>query len=130
MYPGKTGSSDNHKRGYCSDGVQQKAKPGEVLPRWPQPPGVFTTGTHFYPLIFLSAICKLYEKVTHPGANITMEDEAFAELLAKRLKVQGDGSVHFQLYDLELSSDTPQCLIIEKEGIRYLLVHCLSNDPS
>jgi len=28
MYPGPTGSSENHKRGYCSDGVRQREKPG------------------------------------------------------------------------------------------------------
>ena len=44
MYPGKTNSPENHKRGYCSDGVQQKEKSGDFLPRWPQPPGIFTNG--------------------------------------------------------------------------------------
>jgi hypothetical protein len=131
MYPGKTNSPENHKRGYCSDGVQQKAKSGDFLPRWPQPPGIFTKGTHFHPLAFLSAIRSLYEKVTDPGADITMEDEAFSDLLAQRLKVQDDGSVRFQLYDLELSSETPQCLIDEEEGSssKYLRVHCLDNGP-
>ena len=60
-----------------------------------------------------------------------MEDEAFSDLLVQRLKVQDDGSVRFQLYNLELSSDTPQCLINEEEGsgLKYLHVHCLDNGP-
>ena len=80
--------------------------------------------------MFLSAIRSLYEKITTPEADFTMEDEAFSDLLAQRLKVQDDGSVRFSLYDLEISSETPQCLINEEEGsgLKYLHVHCLDND--
>ena len=131
MYPGKTNSPENHKHGYCSNGVQQKARSCDILPRWPQPPSIFTKGTHFHPLVFLSAIRSLYKTVTVPGADITMEDEAFSDLLAQQLKVQDDGSVRFQLYDLELSSEKPQCLIDEEEGpgLKYLHVHCLNDSP-
>src|SRR5882757_452108 len=100
MYPGPTGSSLNHKRGYCSDGVQQKLK-DDNLPVWPQPQNIFTNGTHFHPRIFLATIREVYEKVYGQNGSeseLTMEDLAFSKLLLQRMKVQENGTVLFDLY--------------------------------
>ncbi|KAF8877661.1 hypothetical protein CPB84DRAFT_1654831, partial [Gymnopilus junonius] len=86
MYPGPTGSAENHKKGYCADGVHQRPKleSKEELPPWPQPPEIFVNGTYFNPITFLLQIHKLYDKVL--GKEISeieysMEDEAFSHLL-------------------------------------------------
>ncbi|KAJ7841190.1 hypothetical protein B0H14DRAFT_2218996, partial [Mycena olivaceomarginata] len=83
MYPGgKGGSPENHKKGHCSDGFKQKA-PAEDSAPWPQPAGLFTTGSEFHPLPFLAAVRDLYEKVViaaDPG-NLGLEDEAFSIML-------------------------------------------------
>ncbi|KAF8447599.1 hypothetical protein L210DRAFT_3326256, partial [Boletus edulis BED1] len=52
MYPGSEGSSLNHKRAYCSDGVRQVSKAGDEVPPWPQPQGIFTAGKTFHPQVF------------------------------------------------------------------------------
>ncbi|KAF8444446.1 hypothetical protein L210DRAFT_3311152, partial [Boletus edulis BED1] len=49
MYPSSEGSSLNHKRAYCSDGVRQVSKAGDEVPPWPQPQGIFTAGKTFHP---------------------------------------------------------------------------------
>jgi hypothetical protein len=104
MYPGPTGAPENHKRGYCSDGV--KSKPPDntssnYLPQWPQPDGIFSGGTNFNPAAFLSAVREIYEKVvmgTGGEDGISMEYVAFAEMLTKRTSIRTDGSVVFLLY--------------------------------
>ena len=128
IYLGPTGSSKNHKWGYCSDGVCQQEKPGlndGPLPEWPQPLGIFTNGTHFHLLIFLSMIHQLYDKVVE-GALSEMEDEAFSCLLASCIHIKGVQS-HFHLYDLEIPSNqfNSLSLLIEIDDIKYLWVGCL-----
>ena len=93
MYLGPTGSLDNHKKGYCSDGVRQKAKAESndgALPEWPQPSGIFMNGTHFHPITFLSKTHQLYDKVvegTISEIEYSMEDEAFSCLLSSRIHI-------------------------------------------
>jgi hypothetical protein len=134
MYPGPTGAPENHKKGYCSDGVQQKARAGESLPPWPQPLGVFVTGSHFSPLKFLLAIRDLYEKVSGGHAvessqtGSTMEDEAFAQLLIQRTNVvESVGTVLFELYDLPFAEDITDNLIVDEGGKKYLRIDCLKS---
>ena len=132
MYPGPTGSSENHKKGYCSDGVCQKAKLDSTdgpLPDWPQPLGIFTKGTSFHPLTFLSMIRELYDKVVEGAlteVEYSMEDEAFSRLLASRIRVQ-DGQSLFQMYNLEISAEQAisPSLLVECDGATYLRVGCL-----
>jgi hypothetical protein len=132
MYPGPTGSSENHKRGYCSDGVRQREKPGSndgPLPEWPQPLGIFTNGTHFHPLTFLSMIRQLYDKIVEGALSeieYSMEDEAFSRLLASRIHVKCAQSL-FRLYDLEIPSNqfNSSSLLVEIDDIKYLRVGCL-----
>jgi len=132
MYPGPTGSSENHKKGYCSDGVCQKSKPDSTdgpLPDWPQPLGVFTKGTNFHPLTFLSMIRELYDKVVEGAlteVEYSMEDEAFSRLLASRIRVQ-DGQSLFRMFNLEISAEQAisPSLLVEHDGATYLRVACL-----
>jgi hypothetical protein len=129
MYPFPNGSPENHKRGYCSDGVKQVMKL-DVVPDWPQPQGVFEFGTTFNPLPFLAAVREIYEKVVvnRGEENLTMENEAFARLLEKRTIVANDGRCLFKLFDLETPLSTAPELIVELNGLRYLRVDCLRDD--
>ena len=130
MYPGPTGSPENHRKGFCSDGVRQKSKSAEeILPNWPQPSGIFTNGTHFHSLKFLSFICETYEKVlaneyAESGGAYSMEEEAFAHLLMQRAQTLPCGKVLFQLFDLVLV-DVPDGLVVEQEGKKFLRINCL-----
>lgn len=124
MYPGPANSPENHKRGYCSDGVKQKAK---ALP-WPQPDGIFATGTSFFPLVFLKFVGELYEKVLgdrNQTQEFSMEEEAFSSLLQQRMQNRSDGSIFFELLELEVPADTPSSLIVEEAGIKFLRVDIL-----
>ncbi|KAF8546805.1 hypothetical protein OG21DRAFT_1372090, partial [Imleria badia] len=88
MYPGPEGSSLNHKRAYCSNGVKQVSKAGNEVPPWPQPEGIFTAGKTFHPHTFYVTVQDIYERYCSPGAEpppiASMEAVAFAKLLASR----------------------------------------------
>ncbi|KAF8573273.1 hypothetical protein K439DRAFT_1421446 [Ramaria rubella] len=62
MYPGPTGSPDNHKKEFCSDSGSVKFR--DAL--WPQPAGVFVKGTSFDISAFLRTILEIYEKINAP----------------------------------------------------------------
>lgn len=134
MYPGPTGSSDNHKRGYCADGVRQKVKPDSndgLLPEWPQPHGIFTNGTHFHPMNFLLKIREVFDKVLNKEiteGDYSMEDQAFSRLLASRI-IQEEGRCLFRLYDLEITDNRNIItdLVVTIDGVRYLRIDCLQN---
>jgi hypothetical protein len=129
MYPGGT---DNHKRGYCADGVRQILKKGDndALPDWPQPQGIFEKGTHFYPIEFLKTLREVYEKLVvnrASGVDVLIEYEAFMKTLGKRTTIEQDGTVLFRLFDLILPSSTPDKLIVLRDsGCKYLRLDCLS----
>jgi hypothetical protein len=81
MYPGPSGSADNHKEGVCAHGVKQKSDT-EKLPEWPQPSGIFVKGRAFIPIEFLKTLRTIYERITpggewRSGEDIPMEFEAF-----------------------------------------------------
>ena len=128
MYPGPAGSRENHKKGYCSDGVKLNMK-GDTSPEWPQPAGIFKLGVKFNPAIFLATIRDQYDKIVAPGPNgigdDAMEYEAFAKLLQDRTIVAADGRHLFRLFALALPSSTPSELIVENDGVRYLRVDIL-----
>src|ERR1700678_2827976 len=132
MYTGPTGSLDNHKKGYCSDGVRQKPKTESndgALPEWPQPSGIFTNGTNFHPITFLSKIRQIYDKVvegTISEIECSMEDEAFSRLLSSRISVW-EGNSFFRTYNLEVALDesVPSDLLVEIDGVKFLHVDCL-----
>ncbi|KAI0681937.1 hypothetical protein BC835DRAFT_1243346, partial [Cytidiella melzeri] len=102
MHPGKEGAPENHKWGLCSDGVPthmqnikydvDKKTSNEKSPPWPQPAGVFMKAKSsyvFHPFEFLKVVCHMYETVVikQDMGALTMEHEAFAELLLQRIEV-------------------------------------------
>jgi len=138
MYPGPSGAAENHKRSHCSDGVKhtieqskQNQDPGQLSaspPEWPQPQGIFTSGTHFHPLVFLDKIQEMYEKVVIEkvsGDDLLMEHDAFARLLTRRTVVLDDQSVLFKIFDLACPPSTAEALIVVHDGNSYLRLECL-----
>ena len=120
MYPGSEGSSLNHKRAYCSDGVKQVSKAGKEVPPWPQPQGIFTARKTFHPQAFYTTVQDIYEQYCIPGAKpppiATMEAVAFAKLLASRIRTFEGGVIRFRLFaDYELDPKTPSGYIIRPE---------------
>ncbi|KAJ7157749.1 hypothetical protein C8R46DRAFT_909000, partial [Mycena filopes] len=130
MYPGGKKSPENHKKGYCSDGFKQKVVEGESAP-WPQPTGLFTTGSEFHPLIFLTTIREVYEKVVVEGeTDVSMEQEAFLSMLPGRTTISATGAVLFRLFSafaIPADDETPDTLFVESEGVKYLRIDALRN---
>jgi hypothetical protein len=126
MYPGPTGSQENHRKGYCSDGVKSTMK-GDTPPDWPQPQGIFELGTKFHPTNFLAALRNVYDEVVrgHSGEDLSMESQALIKLLQARLVVAEDGRHLFKLYSLELPATAPSELFLEYNGSRYMHVDYL-----
>lgn len=129
--------SKNHCKGICNDGVWQVVKPDKdgipaedrAPPQWPQPPGIFSKDK-FSPLKFLTTLHELYGKVVIDGVGPTdlpVEHQAFLALLSQRLKITPT-SVTFPLYShLELSDAVPSQWIDERDGRRFLHLHCLQD---
>ncbi|KAJ7127473.1 hypothetical protein C8R46DRAFT_1237214 [Mycena filopes] len=130
MYAGGKKSPENHKKGYCSDGFKQKVVEGESAP-WPQPTGLFTTGSEFHPLIFLTTIREVYEKVVVEGeTDVSMEQEAFLSMLPGRTTISATGAVLFRLFSafaIPADDETPDTLFVESEGVKYLRIDALRN---
>ncbi|KAI1781856.1 hypothetical protein LXA43DRAFT_977872 [Ganoderma leucocontextum] len=140
MWAHGEGNSENHKKGYCSDGVKQKLAPVdgiiEELPPWPQPNDIFTKGTHFWPKRFTRTVRELYDMVTD-GDRLSspkaMEYAAFADMLRARLIVipataTQASCVQFKLYrGLELGEQPGNPSdIVDVDGVKYLHVTYLS----
>lgn len=130
MYPGPLGSPENHKCGYCSDGIKSSSKI-DTLPDWPQPQGIFISVTDFDPIEFLVAIKAMYERTVlekEDTDNMSVEYKAFTKLLEQRLVVLGDGTILFKLYEwLSFTLGTPDGLVVDHNGSKYLRVDCLQN---
>ncbi|KAI1797610.1 hypothetical protein LXA43DRAFT_1126227, partial [Ganoderma leucocontextum] len=144
MWARGEGNSDNHKKGYCSDGVKQKPPPVngviEELPPWPQPNDIFTKGTHFWPKRFIRTVRELYDTITDGadgserlGGTKAMEFAAFADMLRARLIVipateTQASCVRFKLYRGLGLGEQPANLsdIVEVDGDKYLHVTYLS----
>lgn len=146
MYPGAKNSPENHKRGVCSDGAkstlattnqnqdpQHPNKPASyTLPEWPQPEGIFSGGTEFRPLIFLSKLREMYEMVVvdRDSGHLAMEHQAFAALLMRRTVTLDDGSVLFKMFEVAYPElTTPDELVIIRDGLKYLRIDCLQDRP-
>ncbi|KAJ7635469.1 hypothetical protein DFH06DRAFT_675131 [Mycena polygramma] len=131
MYPGPPGSQENHKKGYCSDGFKQKPPPGDSSP-WPQPTGIFSTGSEFHPLPFLEAIRDVYEKVVVEADrnSLTIEHEALALMLKEPGRVvEVQEAVLFKLfigYAIPADDRTPDALFVDHDGAKYLRIDALS----
>lgn len=137
MYPG---GRENHRRGVCADGAQQKLDtkleqnrdppkggvPGSFKElEWPQPLGVFTDGSIFHHEAFLIKIAEAYEKIVSEGEGVELAADllAFVNLLARRTVVADDGSILFKL--LDYSSTIPDDLIVKIGEWRHLRMDCL-----
>ncbi len=149
MWARSEGAHANHKKGYCSDGVKQKPPkfektlPGgqtisaiERLPPWPQPSGIFSTGTTFNARIFYQAVHELYDKAVvqnDVGGEHAMEYLALSAMLQERLLVIPASAndpfmVLFELFaTLELRDCPPESLV-ERDGTRYLRINYLDDD--
>lgn len=142
MYPGPANSPENHKRGFCSDGAkstlatskqnQDPTRPNKpavthIMPEWPQPEGIFTSGSEFHPLVFLSRLGEMYEKVVvdKESGHLLMEHQAFAALLVRRTITLHDGSVLFKIFDTAYPKSTPDGVVTVHEGLNYLKLDCL-----
>jgi hypothetical protein len=146
MYPGPSGAAENHKQGYCSDGVKQTIEltvqnedppradtpKSCTLPEWPQPQGIFTDGIQFHLVEFLNKIREMYEKVVieKQGGDMILEHVAFASLLARRTVQLEDGAVLFKLLDLGCPPSTLEGLIIIINDKKYLCLDCLQEPSS
>ncbi|KAF9012175.1 hypothetical protein BDZ89DRAFT_963654, partial [Hymenopellis radicata] len=125
MYANGLKGAGNHKKGYCSDGVRQKAS--SIL--WPQPEGIFAKGTDFSPIKLLESIRGLCERLggtTISDPDLSMEDSALLDLLQTRLKTVNRQMVFTLVDGLEMPTNVPDTLFITIEGVRYLRVDCLS----
>ncbi|PIL30719.1 hypothetical protein GSI_06887 [Ganoderma sinense ZZ0214-1] len=140
MWARGEGDSENHKKGYCSDGVKQKPASVdgivEELPPWPQPNQIFTKGTHFWPQRFTRTVRELYDTITDGdrlGGPRAMEFAAFADMLRTRLIVipatdTQPSCVRFKLYrGLKLGEQpgNPSDIVVV-DGVQYLHVTYLS----
>lgn len=99
-----------------------------IGPEWPQPQGIFTGGKFFHPLEFLARLREVYEAVVverEPQGDMPMENEAFVSLLKRRTIAIDNGSILFKIYNLEIPDTTPEGLIMEHKGDRYLRLDCL-----
>ncbi|KAI9436428.1 hypothetical protein H4582DRAFT_1816625 [Lactarius indigo] len=68
VYPPLTRSPENHKGGYCSDGIRSKPAhntPPGYLPPCPQPNG----GTTFNQIPFLATLRDVYKKAVLGGGK-------------------------------------------------------------
>jgi hypothetical protein len=133
-----TGMSKNHRKGTCNDGVWQVAKTDKdntptqdkAPPPWPQPAGIFSKDK-FSPLKFLATLRRLYSLVVTDGVNqmdLPLEYQAFLGLLEQRLESTHTG-IFFPLYShLVLSDSIPRQWIDERDGRRFLRLHCLQEE--
>ncbi len=149
MWAGPEGAQSNHKKGYCSDGVKQKPPKFEKtlpsgqkvnalerLPPWPQPSGVFSTGTTFHPRRFFEVVQELYDKVVvqnDAGGERAMEYLAFSAMLQDRLLIvpateTGPLMVLFELFETLQLQDSPPDNLVEREGVRYLRINYLDDN--
>jgi hypothetical protein len=114
MYPSPSGSPENHRKGYCSDGVKQVMK-NDDTPDWPQLQGIFESGMTFNPIKFLATVQTVYDTVflQAQGDNgLTMESEAFMKMLFTHTIYTLDGRCLFKLFPLEMPMSTPLNLLI------------------
>jgi hypothetical protein len=130
--------SKNHRKGTCNDGVWQVAKTDKdntptqdrAPPPWPQPAGIFSKDK-FSPLKFLATLRRLYSLVVTDGVNqmdLPLEYQAFLGLLEQRLESTPTG-IFFPLYShLMLSDSVPRQWIDERDGRRFLRLHCLQEE--
>ncbi|KAJ7268917.1 hypothetical protein C8J57DRAFT_1227685 [Mycena rebaudengoi] len=115
-FPGPAGSPENHKKASCSDGFKPTLS-GDIVPIWPLPSGIFTTGTKFHPLVFLAQVRELYQRLV------------LDQLVKSRVVVNPDtGAVLFRMFkdfDIPAGDLVPDDLIVEYDGKKHLYISSL-----
>ncbi|KAA1480032.1 hypothetical protein DENSPDRAFT_905230, partial [Dentipellis sp. KUC8613] len=136
MWPYPVGSDGNHSRGFCSDGVAQKGKDGEMLPSYPQPQGIFSSGNSFHAMPFLDMVREVYQRcVIEKNENVggrAMEYMAFISMLGARSSVRPDGSLLFKLFStmpLANRNGLVASLIVQVDGSDHLRIDALGEVP-
>ena len=139
MYPYSSGSSLNHKPGYCSDGAPVKGilepvraieTPDTTSPNvipWPQPEGIFTTGNRFHPIPFLQAVRNLYQRLVEerlPCTELEIELQAFVTLYARQSVMDDEGNHLFRLPNINIDP-SGNSFIVEYRDAKHLRVDCL-----
>ncbi len=128
-FNGGRGSSENHKKGICSDGVSQTLKTVE----WPQPSGIFTDGRMFHPTIFLQVVREIYVETVmqgHPVDELSMENQAFVRLLsAQKLREGTDILFKLDCLDQTTIASAPESLFVKDSTgkLIYLRMDCLQD---
>lgn len=137
MYPGETGCSENHGRGYCSDGVKVSLQrspqsndsataPGSsglsTIPEWPQPQGIFTAGKTFSCHKFKEHLQEIYQQIvinSEDTLNVApnLEHEVFIKLIQCCIIIVGNASLFKLLEGYTLIDKT---LIVEEGGLKYI----------
>ncbi|KAJ7703434.1 hypothetical protein B0H14DRAFT_2416463, partial [Mycena olivaceomarginata] len=125
-------AKENHKLKYCSDGFRVRLDSAESPALWPLPSGIFTEGIEFHALVFLAQIREFYDTVIIDKIkpeNYTMEQYAFSQLLAKRIRVDPDtGAVMFRLFKefaIPVSDGVPDELFVDYDGASHLFINSL-----
>ena len=132
MYPGQRGHPNNHKPGYCSDGVVSSP----TAPKFPLPPGIFLRGNSFSIPAFYATVQQLFECLCVNGQrreDLSLELDTFGELFIQRIKQDLDGrsgSVFWELYGnvtLEgvSTSKIDDYVLTADDGKQYVRVLCL-----
>jgi hypothetical protein len=135
MHPGGRCAKGNHRRDFCSDGVKV-LMPGDSVPDWPQPAGIFEDGKLFHPISLLLTLREVYEVVVvqhNNGGDLAMEYQTFLKMVQACTKVASNSSVLFKLFkEHELHGNTPAELLVEDnlEGATFLRLDCLRDDTS
>lgn len=141
MYPRKgKNKSENHGKGYCSDGVPVNFFDGKdtvssvLPPPWPQPSGIFVTtvkeGVLFHSIPFLQTFRDVCEKRLVDNIapeDLAVEEQAFLRMVADR-HVPHNGDVLFRLYPHAkiVDLDAIDAFIAEVNGERCLRLNMLS----
>ncbi|KAF7796643.1 hypothetical protein EIP86_007825 [Pleurotus ostreatoroseus] len=134
-YVAALGSQANHKKHHCSDGVKSTHQT-DPPPRWPQPAGLFSNGTHFHPIVFLENVHRLHEYNANGYLDgqtaMPMELAAFAHMLDTRKRIvtsQEDNkkTILFKLFPYLTCSPPNMELIEDLDGARYLRIDCMSD---
>ncbi|KAJ6460701.1 hypothetical protein C8R47DRAFT_1226202 [Mycena vitilis] len=133
-YPGPTGSDENHKKIYCSDGFKTKLASEAAAP-WPQPNGIFTKGAEFHPFVFLAEVREVYGRLFTDSVkpeDLSLEHDALLKLLNTRLVVDDStGNVMFKMFPdfaIPAKDNIPDYLIVEYNASKHLLINSLKSN--
>ncbi|KAK6969492.1 hypothetical protein R3P38DRAFT_3500892 [Favolaschia claudopus] len=140
-YPGPSGSPENHKKLFCSDGFRPTLT-GETVAPWPLPPGVFSAGIRFHPRVLLAHVREVYTRLfvdKIKREDLSLEDDAFLRLLDSRVVIvpasdddKLRGAVLFKMFatfSIPASDTFPDDLIIDYNGSKHLFINSLRGSP-